>query len=415
MKQKRFTEVGVEKLAPPMSGRLELKDFTVPQLRLRVTCTGNRSWSVIYKIEGDDVDPVKRARRLHRLTLGRFPMLSVEDARDAARDALKAAAKGRDPAQERRAEIANNKKDRANTVARLVKDYIRRDAKPNLKKWKEVEGKLNKHLIPKFGDRALVSITRGDAKEWIEDVGCVSGPGAAEEMLRRAKRVYNWALEVDIVAVNPFDRVKLPKQFRQKARERILSDDEIKSIWAAAEKMGYPYGPMYQLLLLTGQRREEIGGMRWAWLSDDLLEIPSDSYKTQKVQVVPLSELAKEIVGTLPTFKKGDYVFTTSAGKKPISGYSKGKLRLDELSEVTDWVVHDMRRTVRTNMPRLGISKDVARKVIGHSDGGVDAIYDRYDYFKEKKTALETWSQYVMKVIGRVDDNVIELREVSNG
>lgn len=404
MEQKRFTEIGVEKLNPPKIGRLEQKDFTVPQLRLRVTSTGGRSWSVIYKIEGDDVDPIKRSRKLHRLTLGKFPMMGVEDARDAARDALKAAAKGKDPAQERRAEISENKKARANIVARLVEDYIRRDAKPNLKKWKELEGKLNKHLVPKLGDKALISITRADAREWVEEVGSESGPGAAEEMLRRVKRVFNWAIEVELTEVNPFDRVKLPSQYRPKARERVLTDKELKAIWGAAQEVGYPFGPVYQLLMLTGQRREEISGMQWAWLSDDnVLKIPSESYKTRRVHIVPLPKAAQDIIKTIPPIdgeaESGDFVFSTRNGTIPINGFSKAKVRLDELSGVTDWVVHDMRRTVRTNMPRLGVNKDVARKVIGHTDGGVDAVYDRYDYLDEKKAALETWAEYVMKVV----------------
>lgn len=140
--------------------------------------------------------------------------------------------------------------------------------------------------------------------------------------------------------------------------------------------MGYPFGPVYQLLMLTGQRREEISGMRRAWLSEDnVLEIPSESYKTKRVQVVPLPKAAQDIIKALPEVDEeeetGDFMFSTRNGTLPINGFSKAKARLDKLSGVSNWVVHDMRRTVRTNMPRLGIDKGVARKVIGHTDGAL--------------------------------------------
>lgn len=398
METKRHTDVGVERLRAPIKGRLEQRDSVVPGLRLRITHTGSKSWSVVYKVDGEEVDPKRRARPEHRMTLGKFPALDVDKARDAARDALTKAAKGVDPAKPDAAETA------VTTVKALVEDYIERDAKPNLKKWKEVEGKLNKHLVSKLGTKALTAITRANAREWVEVVGSESGPGAAEEMLRRVKRVFNWAIEVEITELNPFDRVKLPSQYRPKARERTLTKKEIKAVWDAAKGMGYPFGPVYQLLMLTGQRREEISGMRRAWLSEDnVLEIPSESYKTKRVQVVPLPKAAQDIIKALPEVDEeeetGDFMFSTRNGTLPINGFSKAKARLDKLSGVSNWVVHDMRRTVRTNMPRLGIDKGVARKVIGHTDGGVDAVYDRYDYFDEKKAALETWAEYVMKVV----------------
>jgi len=188
-------------------------------------------------------------------------------------------------------------------------------------------------------------------------------------------------------------------------RARVLSMDELRQIWDAAGDAAYPFGPLVRLLILTGQRRSEVAELEANWIDQELrsIEIPASRYKTKRAHVYPLSAPAWAIVDALPRWNGGDCLFTTTAGMRAISGFSKCRSRLDEIiakratkaqvEPPAPWTLHDIRRSVATHMARLGIAQEHIERVLGHVVQGVAGTYNRYSYLDEKRAALEQWSR----------------------
>jgi integrase len=205
----------------------------------------------------------------------------------------------------------------------------------------------------------------------------------------------------------------------REARDRVLSDVEIKAFWAACERSGWPFGPLFKLLLLTGQRREEVGALRWGEfdLDSGTWTIPATRAKNKKLHDVHLSAFALELLAGLP--RMGDLLFA-SRGAAP-SGYSKAKGRLDcfvgEIvgGTVEPWVLHDLRRTTASGMARLNIAPHVVDRVLNHVSGtirGVARIYNRYDYRDERMAALEAWGRHIEALVRPGGaGNVVEMRK----
>ena len=195
---------------------------------------------------------------------------------------------------------------------------------------------------------------------------------------------------------------------------RILSDDEIKKFWKACDTKGYPFGPCFQLMLLTGRREGSVSKMGWSDINFETKEwhVQSEIDKTGKPAVVPLSDTAIEILQDInDNYQMEDsaLVFTTT-GKTPISGFSKVKIEIDKLSKVSKWVLQDLRRTCRTNLPRLGVSPFIAKLTIGHKIPGIDQVYDRYSYMPEKRDALDKWAEFVDGIITADESNVVAIK-----
>ena len=201
----------------------------------------------------------------------------------------------------------------------------------------------------------------------------------------------------------------------EKSRNRVLSDDELKVIWTAADEMKWPFGSIVQLLILTGARREEVTGMRWSELDLDkkLWALPRTRVKHDAEHTVPLSEAAMAVIEDLPRIKKVDFVFSTT-GKGPVSGFSKAKDRLDEVAAVSDWQLHDIRRTVASGMARLDITLPVIEKCLNHRSGsfaGIVGVYQRYSFSEKKRNALDAWARFVTALVSdKPAENVVALR-----
>jgi integrase len=226
----------------------------------------------------------------------------------------------------------------------------------------------------------------------------------------------------------------------------VLSDDEIRWFWLACEEIGQPFGPLFQLLLLTAQRRDEVGTMEWPEIGDikkRLWSIGRNKEKNDRAHDVHLSELAIEIISTLPKMDGTSLVFTTNS-TTPVSGFSRAKENLDAAmrrarrrsldlpedddaylkalrlprgkkppEEIAEWILHDLRRTAATGMARLNIPPHVVDKVLNHVSGtirGVAAVYNRFGYGEERKAALEAWGRYVAGLVRPASNNVIEMR-----
>jgi integrase len=403
MPRKKLTAASVEALAAPANGQVDYFDQVLPGFVLRASAKGRKSWVVFYRVQAG---PDKGKLRRH--TLGAYPMLSLAEARDKARHEMQAVANGGDPAREKR-EQRKAAPPKASTFADVVESYIRLYAKRQTKTWAETERIFAKNVLPHWGHRPIESITRRDVIELLDGIMEEGADYKANRTLAAVRKLFNWVLQRDMIEASPVAQVEAPG--KETKRDRVLSDDEIKDIWTGCDKLGWSFGPFVKLLLVTGQRRDEVAGMRWRDLDLDeaTWTIPREMTKSDREHAVPLSPLAKDIIGTLP--RLGTYVFTTRRDR-PISGYSVGKKRIDAAAGVTGWRLHDLRRTAASGMAKLNVAPHVLSRVLNHASAslqGVTAIYNRYGYEAEKRHALETWAHHIDGLIEPQPENVVTL------
>jgi integrase len=215
---------------------------------------------------------------------------------------------------------------------------------------------------------------------------------------------------------------------KKAVRTRVLKDDELRLLWKAADDMGYPYGPLFRLLALTGQRKSEVAEARWSEfnLRSKLWTVPPERMKADAAHVVPLTQDAIEILEGLPRFKHGDHLFSTTFGEKPVNGFSKAKARLDELilkearaiaerrgedpakAKLDEWRLHDIRRTMRTGLSALPVPDMVRELVIAHTRPGLHKVYDQYAYLDEKRHALDLWAARLRAIVTPAAENVVD-------
>jgi integrase len=213
--------------------------------------------------------------------------------------------------------------------------------------------------------------------------------------------LFNWAVDRDLLPANPCERIRPPAKTVE--RDRILSDSEIVAVWQASYQLPVPYGEMYRVLMLTGQRRSEVATMRWSEVEGDVWIIPREKVKKDRAHTVPLTASALTVLAGLARLPRvvedNGFVFTTTGGESASSNFAKVKRELDGLCGVSGWTIHDIRRTVRSKMAELGVPREVARKVLNHEDGKVDRIYNRHEYLAEKREALERWRTKLQSLV----------------
>lgn len=410
-----LTAIGVERAKPDAVKRREVPDGALPGLYFVLQPSGARSWAVRYRHAG----------RPRKLTLGTYPALDLVTARKRARDALQEVAMGRDPGTEkvyakRKAREADVDQDLA---LGALDTFVARHVRPNtsVRSASGTEHLFNLHVRPHWRGKRLDALKRADILELVDRVVDRGSPVAANRVLAAVKRFLNWTVDRGLIEVSPAGRVKAPTE--EASRDRVLSDAELRLVWLAAEKSGPPFGQLVRLLLLTAQRRDEVGQMTWGEIDvrAALWTIPAGRAKNGKANDVPLSGPAVEILKGLPRIAgETDLVFTTS-GETPFSGFSKCKARLDvamlararkhaedrgedpDRVTIAPWRLHDLRRTAATGMARLGVAIHVIEAVLNHTSGqisGVAAVYNRHRYLDEKRAALEAWAGHVEKVVG---------------
>ena len=396
----------------PGASRQEFPDGLVSGLYLVVQPSGARSWAVRYRAAG--------APRKH--TFGSYPGIGLKDARELASRALVSVASGGDPAAEKKTAKAGAKKPPdLDAIEKVVDSFLERYARPNMRASSahEAERVLKKEIVGAWKGRRLSTITRADVHELLDTV-VDRAPIMANRLFAVFRKMCGWAVERGIINTSPCERIKAPAPTQ--SRDRVLSDSEVRQVWTAAGEMGWPFGPLIRLLLLTGQRRDEVGALRWSEvdLKAKVWVLPAARAKNGVEHAIPLSAQVLDILNGLP--QVGDLVFTTN-GKTPVSGFSKAKLRIDRallrkegVQEVSmpAWTFHDLRRTTATNMARLGIALPVIEKVLNHVSGsfrGVVGIYNRHSFEDEKRHALQAWGSYVERLMAG-DTNVVALKSV---
>ena len=415
--------------AKPTAERYELPDGK--GLELRIAPTGIKSWVVLYRVRNQGAvgpDGSRKAGIRRRLALGEFPHVSVADARALAADVRAKARRGEDPHPPEN-NILSSERSRSGeflTVQELAADFVERHVKrggrqgTGAKRGHEAEANLKLHVLPVLGHLPAKDLRAKDLVALLEHVRTprphrgakyerlIGGPGAAREVRKQIRTMWGWAVSQDLLDANPFVGVKAADP--QRSRKRVLSLPEIRAVWKAGqEDLAYPWGPMVQLLTLTGCRRDEIACARWSWLStsEKTLTIPEDSYKTGRNFIIPLSAAALSIVEGLPkpsVYATQDFMFSTQGGEKPIRGFSKlqAALRDATIKRLKDdhqcefvmehWTLHDLRRTMATEMGRLRVPPHIIDACQGHVVKGTAETYQRYGYIEEKRAALELWA-----------------------
>ena len=394
----KLTEREIDRLACP-PGKRDCMVFDTEQrgLAVRVVASGSKSYLAQYVTAG----------RKRRVPLGSVDAISLAAARAAARTVMGQVAGGTDPAAKRKAATEDAKVEAQRermTLARLVDDWTRLHLSTRKPRYQAEAAGTIKRVFADWLNRPAERLARKDVVHLLDRLP----PSMARAAAAYGRACFAWGAKRDSVTGNPF--VALPVQATTK-RDRVLDDAEVARVWEAAAAIPAPFGPLVRLLLLTGQRREEVGGMAWGEVSADLATwtVPAERTKNGVPSVVPLPAAAQEMLrmrlADVREQRRG-LVFPGEGGKVPFGGWSKSKAKLDRDSKVADWRLHDLRRTAATGLQRLGVRLEVTEAVLNHvsgSRGGIVGIYQRHDWAAEKRTALDGWAAHVLAAVAGAD------------
>jgi len=409
MKRKKLTDTGLKSLKPAKPGqRYEVMDTERPRLGIRVTDKGHRSFIYLARFPGS-ANPTRRR-------IGDYPTTtSLAEARATAEQWDKLLAKGIDPRvdEERIAKEAEKENMSANTFAKRAAEYVAFCERNEQRQVYATKRIISKELVPVWGERPIDSITPTEVKDVIVSIA-KDHPAMARNVLVVCKTLFDWALDER----SPAAALKAKKIVgKKKPRQRILSDSEIRAFWHATEQLTYPDRELYQLLLLTGVRLREAAGARWSEIEGldtdkPVWTIPAERFKSEALHIVHLSPAVVQLLNKLPRFQEGDHLFTHSCGRRPMTGFGKSKLRLDALMAQQDhfepWVVHDLRRVVRTGLARLKVPDTIAEMVLGHGHGSaLERNYNVHKYPDELRSALELWAGRVRDIITPPDPSKV--------
>jgi integrase len=401
MKIMTFTDLMVRKLKPETKKytRSEGNGFTI-----RVYPSGVKTWLYVYS--------VGNSRR--EMNLGNYPEVTLETARrnfDAARIKVKNSI---DPLAEK--EEAAEARRKAPTVGELIDEYLKKHAMANKKSWREDERCLHKDVLPFWGDRKAAEIKKRDVVLLLERIVERGSPIMANNTLEKIRKMFNFAVERDILEFTPCYGVKKPT--KQEYKDRVLTDKEIVLVWHGLDSapMTEEMRRALKLVLVTAQRPGEVIGIHSNEIAEDWWTIPAERAKNGKTHRVFLTQTARELIG-----EKQGYIFESPRGGKPMDGnavaYSvrrslekpggqagasedAGEGALSGKLVMEPWTPHDLRRTAATNMSALGFPDETVDAVLNHVKKGVIAIYNRHGYDKEKQQALEAWERRLKVILG---------------
>lgn len=356
----------------------ELKGFGVT-----IAPAGSKTFFLNY------TSPVVGKRR--QINLGRYPAVSLKDARQEARNARASIALGNDPADKQNDGPAISLATGLDLYARARLDHQRTGH--------TTERDLRRDFAPLLARPAMTVTTQMVAA--IIDTKAQTAPTMANRLIGYAHPWFRWMITRGHIANNPVEGIEKPS--KETARERSLTSDELTAVWKSTPGLGYPFGPFIKLLLLTGIRRNELAGMRRDEIDLDmkLWSIPASRSKTGTAINIPLSDAALDVLNDIPD-ASGPFVFSTT-GKSPVSGFSRMKRKLDKLSGVADWRLHDFRRTMVSAMVDFGIDATTADRCLNHTGAAtmstVQRVYQRSDLLDQRRAAMEKWAKHIEDVV----------------
>jgi integrase len=316
---------------------------------------------------------------------------------------------GRNPGAQKRE--ARAEKQRAalaveHTFYSIAEKFMKIEG-PKLRSANVRRQQLERLIYPQIGVRPIHEIKRSEIVRLLDHVEERSGPAMAQAVLSIVRRTMSWYSARSDDFRSPIVRGMGRVNAKERARERTLTDDEIRRVWRAADAFEGPEGRFTQFLLTTACRRSEASGLRFEELTGSDWVLPAARNKVARVLVRPLSALALRIVDTTPRVSD-EFVFST--GARPLAAFSRFKRQLDEASGVTAWTLHDLRRTARSLMARAGVTSEVAERCLGHILGGVEGTYNRHSYIVEMRSAYEKLAALVERIVSPSADNVVSMR-----
>jgi integrase len=391
--------------------RHEVPDPGARGLYVVVQPSGAKSFAVRYRFGG----------KPRKLTLKAG--ISLAAARKEAADALYAVEQGRDPGVAKRQAKQEQQRAAENTFKAVAEEYLKREGK-RLRSADWRRAALERLVYPTLGNTPIGEIRRSDIVRLLDKIeagelkdkdgdAIKGGPVMADRTLAVIRKIMNWHATRSDDFRSPIVRGMARVKASERARERTLTDDELRMVWKAADAAEGPFGAFVQFLLLTAARRNEAARMGRSELSGaDMKEpidwtLPAARNKTKVDLIRPLSASARGVLSKVPKLADCAFVFSTDA-KSPISGFSRFKQDLDEACGVTGWTLHDLRRTARSLMSRAGVNSDHAERCLGHVIGGVRGTYDRHEYHDEKLKAFEALAAQIERVLSPPQENVVD-------
>lgn len=395
MPARTLTEAVIKRLPIPEK-TLDIRDANTRGLYLRVKPTGRKVWRLRYHFRD----------KARVLILGEWPTVKLAEARRAVFDAQDTIELGSDPAAD--AQKAKAERSRMPTVAEFADEYIERHAKRHKKTWKEDRRVLYRDVVPEIGKLRLDEVHRRDVVRIMDVINDRGATTAAKMMLAVTRKMFHFAIERGVLDATPVQHVKSP---RVASRDVVLTDEALRHFWLATE----PYNssraalPMHhctrqalRLLLLTGQRSSEVAGIQLSEIELDKKRwvLPGSRTKNGLDQVVPLSPLAVEVVEKALETADDRYLFPTNSKTGHLTTWANVQA-MERLFEGWEprYRAHDLRRTVATRLGELGFNRLVVDKCLNHKDGSIGGIYDRHSYDREKRAALDSWADALIKII----------------
>jgi len=398
----KLTKSAIDALPIPKSD-VVYWDAASPGFGVKVTPKCRKVFVVLYRTGG-------AGSKLRKYTIGPYGRVTLHQARVAARRVFAAKLEGRDPAAEKR---EAKRRIVADQVEDLLEAFVAQRLSQN-RSAAEISRLLRREVGKPWAGRSIHEIGKRDVVELVSVIEQRGAPAAANKTLKSIKTFLRWCVGRAVLDQSPAEGVPLPS--KEVARDRVLDDDELAQVVLAARKIGGPYGGIVELLALTGQRREEVARLQWGELdlAQRVLTLPKSRTKNAKAHVVHLSEQSMTVLAGADQL--GPYVFSL-LGTKPFQEFSRAKRRLDKLSGVTGWRLHDLRRTCVSGMARLGVAPHVADKILNHHGGtisGVAAVYQRHEFLVERRAALDLWGAHVSRVLAGISqEHRIALKNVA--
>jgi integrase len=381
MPSARLTDILIRGLKPPSEGQITYWDTTLPSFGLRISQGGSKTFVLVH------------GKSRKRQTIGRYPIVSLSDARAEAKRILALITLG--------TAMATSAPE-AVTFAEGLSAFLANSEKRNKPRTaKDYRRLLTRHFLPTLGSRQLPEITPRDIARIIDKL--LVTPSECAHAFAAIKIFFRWAMRRHLTKSNPAEGLQGPPKAR--SRERVLTDSELREVLQKARAAGFPFGLVLELLILTGQRRSEIGSLEWSWIDTDkrTITLPASVTKNKREHTLPYGDMVAAILERIE--RRGRFLFPGSKDANlPITGWSNFKAAFDKTCEVDSWTLHDLRRTFATNLAALGIRIEVTEKLLNHvsgSFGGIVGVYQRHGYMDEMRAAIDLWEKRLDQIISQ--------------
>lgn len=421
MPRENLTDKRLNALKPaPLGKRYDIMDGIVPGMGIRVTDKGQKTFIFLARFP-ESPNPTRRA-------IGEYGAITLEKAREAAREWHDLIRKGIDPKVKAEEQKQNARREavgkRDRSFETVLERYIKARKRDGIRKADEDERDLNRECLPKWKGRDVAELTSADIMEVVEAINARGKQRQALNIAQKIGTFFGWCVDDEVIQASPYRAKKVRTAVGEKSsRNRVLTDAEIRGFWTATESLDAVYRGVYRLLLLTGQRLNDIAQASWSEIDLDkkILTVPAARFKSERDHTVPLTDDAVDIIKTLPRWKKCNWAFSLD-GEHAVTIGHKLKQRLDKAmldamrkddteAELPGWINHDLRRTVRTRLSELDVMDEVAEAVIGHVPTALVRTYNQSDRLKVKRDALTRWEGALGAIVGnnKHADNVVPM------